>query len=34
MKYVFIVNPKAGAGENEKTVRAAIENLPQKEKEN
>lgn len=31
MKYVFIVNPKAGAGENEKTVRAAIENLPQKE---
>lgn len=32
MKYVFIVNPKAGAGENEKTVRAAIENLPQKEK--
>lgn len=31
MKYIFIVNPKAGAGENEKTVRAAIENLPQKE---
>lgn len=31
MKYIFIVNPKAGAGENEKNVRAAIENLPQKE---
>lgn len=31
MKYIFIVNPKAGAGENEKTVRAAIEELPQKE---
>ena len=31
MRYIFIVNPKAGAGENEKRVRAAIEELPQKE---
>lgn len=31
MKYIFIINPKAGAGENEKTVRTAIEELPQKE---
>ena len=31
MKYIFIVNPKAGAGENEKKVRAAIADLPQKE---
>ncbi len=31
MKYIFIINPKAGAGENEKTVRTAIEKLPQKE---
>lgn len=31
MKFVFIVNPKAGAGESEKTVRDAISKLSQKD---
>lgn len=31
MKYVFIVNPKAGAGESEKLIRSTVNSLPQKD---
>lgn len=31
MKYIFVINPVAGAGSAEETVRSAIETLPQKD---
>ncbi|MBQ9046753.1 MAG: diacylglycerol kinase family lipid kinase [Solobacterium sp.] len=31
MKYVFIINPKAGSGQAERAVRTAVENLAEKE---